>query len=112
MICVASSSSDFGVGDYDLLSAASDVDGSISSNCFSSTSVGSLSSGVNDDRGSNGSSGKISDDKDGNGCGAREHLGEMSDGTTLVDVEKTALEKIELKLSWAVCEDGTIVVKS
>ena len=63
--------------------------------------------GVNDDSGGNGSSGKISNDCD----GAQEQIGKMSDETTVVAVEKTALEKIVPKLSWAVCENVTSVVR-
>ena len=107
---------DFGIGDYEPLSAASDVDhssftsaGLLSSGCASVRSIHSLSVGVNDDRGGNGSSGKISDNNDGNGCGgAKEQIGQMSDGTTVVAVENTALKKIELKLSWAVCENVVV----
>jgi len=68
--------------------------------------------GVNDDSGGNGSGGKISDDNDGNDCdGAKEQIGKMSDGTTVVAVEKTALEKNVPKLSWAKCENVTFVVR-
>jgi len=68
--------------------------------------------GVNDDSGGNGSRGKISDDNDGNDCdGAKEQIGKMSDETTVVAVEKTALEKIVPKLSWAKCENVTSVVR-
>jgi len=63
--------------------------------CASVLSVHWLSIGINDHRGGNGSDGNNSDDNGGNDWGgAKELIGVMSDETTLVVVENTAVKNL------------------